>query len=515
MSKDHSDHLFVLIKSLSGSEKRYFKLKNTSSNQEDLKYLRLFDEIANRHDFDEEKIIANNAWIKRAQFSNLKAHLYRKLLQSLKEYSSTTNEDIAIREQIDHIQLLYDRSLYQQSMLLIKKVKKAIRKSDNLELQLEVLKWEKNLLPYSLGKNSLSRLRQIIEETNKVNAHITRINLLMNISVELNTIYLKHGYVRSKEDFNEVTEIFKQRLPGKEEELLSFREKLLWYEIHQGYYSFIQDFEPMYKYALKWVSLFESIPNSTYYFEMYIRGLNQLLNAQARLIKYEDFSKTHRLLRSLARHRMIKLNENLQIRLFKYTYAHQFNEYFLVGDFAKGVALFRRISYQMDQYIPLLDVHSQLIMFYKVACLFFGNGDYSDALIWLNRIINYDDRDIREDIQSFTRILNLITHYELGNRDVIEYYLRSTYRFLHKKEDMHKFQYFILDFIKNLTRDITEKELILRFERLRDNLLPLTTSQYEKRAFVYFDIIAWLESKIQRKTVEQVIKDRVLELLPA
>ena len=117
--------------------------------------------------FDERQLIQNNTWIKPSQFSNLKAHLYQKLLQSLKEYSTSTNDDIAVREQIDHIQLLYDRSLYHQSMQLVQKLKRSIKKGDNLELQLEVLKWEKNLLPYSLGKHSLNRLRQIIEETKR------------------------------------------------------------------------------------------------------------------------------------------------------------------------------------------------------------------------------------------------------------------------------------------------------------------------------------------------------------
>ncbi len=510
MAKDHSEHLYALIKSLSKSEKRYFKIKYKSDQGSDSKYLRLFDEIDKAQEFDEKELIQTNTWINPAQFSNLKAHLYRRLLQSLKEYSSASHEDITIREQIDHIQLLYERSLYHQSMQLLQKVKKSIRKSDNLELQLEILKWEKNLLPYSLGKNSWNRLRQIIDETNIVNERISRINLLTNISVELNTIYLKHGYVRNKTDFDDVTLIFSKRLPTWSESELSFRERLLWYEIHHGYYSFIQDFELMYEFAKKWVALFPTTPNSSYYFEMYIRGINQVLNAQARLMKHDEFLQTHRVLRSLVTHRMIKLNENLQIRLFKYNYAHQFNEYFMTGDFEKGVTLFRRIAPQMDEYIVLLDNHSQLIMFYKIACLFFGNGDYGDALIWLNRIINSEDQDIREDIHSFTRIINLITHYELGNRDVIEYYVRSTYRFLHKKEDLHQFQQFILDFIKNLSRDITETELIDRFKGLRENLLPLTISKYEKRAFVYFDMIAWLDSKIHKKSVESIIKDRML-----
>ena len=64
--------------------------------------------------------------------------------------------------------------------------------------------------------------------------------------------------------------------------------------------------------------------------------------------------------------------------------------------------------------------------------------------------------------------------------------------------------------VVNLSRDITETELIDRFKGLRENLLPLTISKYEKRAFVYFDMIAWLDSKIHKKSVESIIKDRML-----
>jgi len=105
-------------------------------------------------------------------------------------------------------------------------------------------------------------------------------------------------------------------------------------------------------------------------------------------------------------------------------------------------------------------------------------------------------------------MLNLITHYELGNRDVIEYYVRSTYRYLMKKGDLHLFQHYILQFIKGLSRDITEKGLQKRFVALREQLLPLTKNQYERRAFVYFDIISWLESKIEGTTVSAIMSKK-------
>ena len=130
-----------------------------------------------------------------------------------------------------------------------------------------------------------------------------------------------------------------------------------------------------------------------------------------------------------------------------------------------------------------------------------------DALKWLNRIINSEDQDIREDVHSFSRILNLIIHYELGNNDVIEYYLRSTYRFLLKKHDLHLYQQYILDFIRNLSKD-TRTSLRDRFVSLRTKMITLSESKYDKRPFVYFDIISWLDSKIENKTVGEVIKEK-------
>ncbi|MGB3850047.1 MAG: hypothetical protein WA958_08785, partial [Tunicatimonas sp.] len=115
----------------------------------------------------------------------------------------------------------------------------------------------------------------------------------------------------------------------------------------------------------------------------------------------------------------------------------------------------------------------------------------------------------REDIHCFARILNLISHYELGNTDVIDYYIKSTYRFLLLKDDLGDYQRFILGFLKNLHRNPTEAELIDRFRELRTQLLTLIDRPYENRAFAYFDIISWLESKIRGCTVEEVIREKV------
>jgi hypothetical protein len=246
---------------------------------------------------------------------------------------------------------------------------------------------------------------------------------------------------------------------------------------------------------------------------MYIKGINNLMIAQYKLYAYVEFVETQKKLRSIKHLPGIELNENIQTKLFKYHYVHEFNRYFMLGDFDMGVSHFNRIKANMEAYIARLDKHSRIIMYYKIACLYFGNDNYREVIFWLNKIFTAPDPDLREDIHSFARILNLISHYELGNNDVLEYYLKSTYRFLLKKDDLHLYQKTILNFMKKLNRSITEAQLLSQFENLLNQLLPLTQSRYEKRAFMYFDIISWLEAKLQKKRVQEVIKAKAEKII--
>ena len=37
----------------------------------------------------------------------------------------------------------------------------------------------------------------------------------------------------------------------------------------------------------------------------------------------------------------------------------------------------------------------------------------------------------------------------------------------------------------------------------------LQKNKFEKRAFLYFDIISWLESKIENRSVQEIIKEKI------
>ena len=177
------------------------------------------------------------------------------------------------------------------------------------------------------------------------------------------------------------------------------------------------------------------------------------------------------------------------------------------GTFEDGLNLVPELEEEIGEFEFRVDPHRILVFYYKIACLYFGAGDYTESINYLNRIINYPDPRLREDIHCFARILSLIAHFELNNQQLVEYQVRSTYRFISKMNDMNSVQEEVLKFLRNL-RSMEPEYLRKKFVGLRDRLLEIQKKPYQRRAFLYLDIIGWLESKIDQKPIQEVIRER-------
>ena len=76
-------------------------------------------------------------------------------------------------------------------------------------------------------------------------------------------------------------------------------------------------------------------------------------------------------------------------------------------------------------------------------------------------------------------------------------------------DDLHEVQKEMIKFIKGL-QDIYPHELKNAFKELLEKLKVYENHPYERRAFLYLDIISWLESKIENKPVGEIIKAKYL-----
>ena len=143
MALDQKDPLFLLIKSLSKSEKRQFKLYagRLGGNAEE-NFMALFA-IMDKMDCYDEQLILKKTNIKKQQISNSKAHLYKQILISLRLSPIHQNTRTQIREQFDFATILYNKGLYKQSLKILDKAKNlAIEKEENT-LAYELVELEK------------------------------------------------------------------------------------------------------------------------------------------------------------------------------------------------------------------------------------------------------------------------------------------------------------------------------------------------------------------------------------
>jgi len=509
MANRSADTLFQLIKSLEKSEKRNFKLfvKRNSAGG-DLKFLKVFDALDGMKEYDEAILLKKNKDIKKQQLSNIKAHLYKQILTSLRLISDENNIDIQLHEQMAHARILFNKGLYLQSLRVLDKMKEAARGHHQLTYLQQVLFFEKKIEALFITRSMQNRADQLTNESEEVNERLTVVNKLSNLSLQLYSWYIQHGHARNQKDIDEVNEYFEKHLP-KDITKDSFYENLYLFQCFTWYAFIRQDFLQYYRYTQKWVDLFDRYPMMlAAETAMYIKGMHNLMGAHFDLMNHEKLKESIKKFEAFTKHPLVTDNENNRILTYVYLYTAKINLCFLQGNFTKGLKLVPFLEEMLKEYGPFLDKHRVLVFYYKIACLYFGSGENEKAIDYLNRIIN-SKADLRTDLQCYARLLHLIAHYELGNFDLLEYLIKSVYRYMARMENLSKVEEEVFAFLRRSFR-VGAHALKPEFEKLLETLKKYERNPLETRAFSYLDIISWLESKIHNVNVEDVIREKYL-----
>jgi hypothetical protein len=122
--------------------------------------------------------------------------------------------------------------------------------------------------------------------------------------------------------------------------------------------------------------------------------------------------------------------------------------------------------------------------------------------------------DLRTDLQCYARLLHLIAHYELGNFELLEYLIKSVYRYMAKMQNLSKVEEEVFSFLRRSFR-VGAHALKPEFEKLLETLKKYERNPLETRAFSYLDIISWLESKINNVNVQDVIREKYKQSVAA
>lgn len=508
MPNRQTDILFQLIHAMEKAEKRHFKLYiKKNSSREDLKIVRLFDALDKMTEYDERQLLKKLDGVEKPQLANLKTHLYKQIMASLRDLKSKDSVELQLNEMLDYGRILYNKGLFAQSMKFLEKAKEIGFTHGKYNFLSQVISLEKKIEGLYITRSMHERAEQLSNEAIEVSAHIYQVFRLSNLAVRMYSFYIQNGHALNLEEEKKIHSFFEENLPENAHSFTGFYERLYLYQSY-CWYSFIrQDFLMYYRYANKWVSLFDEDPvRIKVETGHYIKGLHNLLNAHFDLRNFKAFEATLQVFVDFYHSPLCQQHDNFRIHSFIYITSARINWHLMCGTFKEGLQQVPIIEENIRKFELHLDKHRVLVFNYKIASLHFGYGNYKAAIDYLQNII-HEPLDLRYDLHSYARLMHLMAHYELGNDMIIESLAKSVYRFMAKMKNLTAVEEAIFTFLrKNI--HLSPRQLKPELEKLLAQIKQFEKDRYETRSFAYLDIISWLEGKVSGKPMGVILQEK-------
>lgn len=479
-------NIYDLIKSLSKSEKRYFK---TSFSQKSINknYIKLFDVIDKQTEYDENeirKIFKNEKFVK--QLHVTKIYLTDLILKSLRNYHSNKSVSSNLINLLNDIEILYEKELYDLAFYRIKKAESLALNYEKLPYLLEILSWERKL--YRTKGEFLEREQNdLLKRESKT---IRKIDVLNNYWELVSKIY---DYQNNNKPFKN-NSLLKSKMAAS-----TLQSKVLYY--HILYTTNLMGNKP--QTALNSISelidLLEKHPDRiTDDPGPYATALSNKISFMLFNKEWEKIPELIKKVRDIPSKYNLNSKSKFTVRLWVRLFNIELEMYRDKKEIERGIVLIKEIQEYLEKHKKAVSDEYLLLFNYQFAYIFFLKKDYSKSLFWLNEIMNRNFGILHEDVQSYARILGLIIHFELNNIIVLRYAVTSCRRFLKKKKNQQEFESMLLRFFSRLSLAGKDEYQEL-FENFYNNLFGSGEKKVSDNVLDYIDFKSWLERNIRKK----------------
>ncbi len=507
-----TDDLFQLIRSLKQTEKRYFKVfSSIHVKGEQNNYVRLFDAIDKQETYDEAALLdlfQGENFIK--QFAVTKNYLYNLILKSLRGYYSGSDAETRIQEETESVKILFGKGMYKKCIKILSKTKAYARLYDKYELLLHLIRWENEVNTRYLRGDRLDQFRrQSNEEIREILAIMDETYQLRLLEQEAFRVYRRYSRARAESDFHAIEAILAN--PAMAEGALprSFISKLRYYNVKGVYQTLLGQHEEAHRFDLLRFRLFEEHPHFIREnFIQYIKVQNNLLHNFMELKDWHHFEKTLRNVRETADRFAPSITSTEQAIIFETSYVQELAHYYRTYRFDAALALIPRVEEMLSQYDSVIVIEFRIEMLFLIAKIYFYTGDPNRALDWINRIVLDEKPYAADSVICFSRLLNLLIHFDLGHYELLRYEIKSTRRFLQKKKRLFQVEELLL---RNLNRLLQAREPGKRWEILtqfREQLEVTLQQRFEGNAQHYLNLRHWLEATMEGRPISQVILEQ-------
>ena len=482
--KQKPDDLYVLIRSMNGNEKRYFKvLYGNTTDINNKGFVMLFDIISKQDMFDQQKLI--NEIKDKGLTTNLnktKQYLFNAVIKSLFFYYVENDLDLRLRMDFLEIQILNKKNL---SELLKKRVK---------ILEKKAVKHQKHLLLndiYFLLKSNLSNLGLKSFDDFDIN------KLKQKTSNTLNVLSAENQYRDLILDAKRVLENAKNQPAASTKkqfqkilssDLLKDNNRPDSYQAILLYYT-VKCFLLMHlgnrREALIVINNYlayvkKHLSKSTQNNMHYLIGLGNKVGLLVELKEYKEIENILKVIKNINCE-----NEYYELLKFKVYYINSFQFFLLTKQPEKILKLYPEISEQINQQKNLLSLDIIGYFEFAYAKTAFELGHIDRAVKSLQNLINNYNCTIIPQLYISVKIQLILCMYLLENYSVIEYLSQALILFLRKRKLTNSFEFQFLKLLKKLPLSdykINQLKLLIN-DSFKEN--PANYYQYSNPAILY------------------------------
>jgi hypothetical protein len=493
-----SENLYELVKSLTAEDKKFIR----SSSQfhikgKENKYTILFNEIEKQEAYREDELIKKMKYASDLnKFAFLKNYLYNFILECLEQKNFYIRK--IVRSKITQAEILIRKNLFDIAFDLVAEAEEMSKKGQMFDLWLSTLETKKELY-VAMDKN--------VDELNREMRHILRIKKsFIHYRRLFCIVRAKHHqttFIRDIEKTKEFREVHEEELL-ESNPVYNFHHKLFFYLSKGIVYYAKKDFEKAYILVNELLKMWHKhewmieIRFSAYYNTLYNKALIEA-DFQQYSKSIESISVLKNKLDELKRENPFERYMVFNLLVKVYNRCGYFDESLkIIDEYKTTRSLLQRST---------INPHSEQLYHFYMADVYFGTADFKLANKHINEIIN-NSIEYNNDLTCIAQLISLIIHYELGNSDLLAYRIKSAYRFLTKRDCLQLTIGHVLDFLrksgKGKNSQKTDKE---RFVELKSQITEdLKIDPIQKDILQYFDILSWLESRIQNKPFMEIVK---------
>ena len=483
--------LYELIKSLKGSEKRYFKL-NASLQKGNKNYLRLFDVIDSQKDYDEKYIRSKfhgENFVKNLTFT--KNYLQKLIFKSMNSYNEEKSVDSRLFDVLNRCGFLYDKALFGMYFRTLKSGKALALKFERYSFLLEFIELERKLA----RKEDLSRRDSdyLYFETMNVLAKIETLNNYKRILSSLYRLSRTEGRIRNKQSLDSLNEVIHKvnlRISDKE---LSLNEKNLIYFINFLEGDLTGNLKKVYTNCRK---RYELILNNQEVFQNKLYNnlhdsLLQLISSASETGKLAEAKKLFSQYKKMIRNSGV---EKINIRMTEFEIELNAS----LKNFRHNIS----INYlnSMEDYLLKsknnITVNTYNYFYFRISKYYFLKNHFNDALRIINILFQSKKLKMTPFIEPYARMLNILIHYELGNKKLVNFLIPSAIKYLKSKNKFYNLESLMLNNIRLLLKTGSDEGRKDIYTVLKEKLMILNKDEFEVNGFYYIDYLKWINNKI-------------------